>query len=747
LLTSLFICYLGFTRKEFEVTSKRFMFQKKELNGLFHLTQNQGKITIENDGKVMIRNVVPSVTWDNNVKEQLPFTSYKVEDSFETKVHIFTYGFKEGENEVVLTVRFHIKGQLMWVTTGMTSTSNPVELKCRYVASEGAVRLHFESLDQVDGLLATYHHKDWWTRPYFDHNLENLPKRTQNILWKSGDRYNYLLPLCGSAFKTEFFGVEEGGFEALVSSYDGGFINFDTPVLVLGSGSNPFDLIMSQVELGLEITGNQVKPRVDRRYPDMLEYLGWCSWDAFYQEVSEAGVLVKAQEFNDLNLPIGWVIVDDGWSDTNSKHELVSFGTVSDRFPNGFSSLISKLKNIHGVKWVGVWHEILGYWRGVDKTSQLAMEMRDYLVETNRGNLVPSPEASKAFPFWNRWHSELKRQGVDFLKVDHQSVLNTIHRGNVSIGKAAKEAHLALEASVGVNFDQRLINCMGMAIENFWNRPISAINRNSDDFFPKHELGFHEHALQNVYNALLNSTLYWPDWDMFWSKHQDATQSALLRAVSGGPVYISDGVGKTDPETLWPVIFNDGKIIRCDLPALPTEDVLFLDASQSKSPIKVWNRVGHTGVVAAFHIHHEDVLVQGSVRPTDVPNLEGNQFLIYEYFSKTSYVVNREDAISIQLAKDESSLFTIIPLAERYASIGLVNKYISRATIAHEIVSDSSASILLVEGGQFAFYSERKPTSIRVNGHTWDKVSSTNNVYTISCSEIHGKVLVDISYI
>ena len=35
-----------------------------------------------------------------------------------------------------------------------------------------------------------------------------------------------------------------------------------------------------------------------------------------------------------------------------------------------------------------------------------------------------------------------------------------------------------------------------------------------------------------------------PDWDMFHSQHPAAELHALARAVSGGPVYVSDYPGK-----------------------------------------------------------------------------------------------------------------------------------------------------------------------------------------------------------
>ena len=55
--------------------------------------------------------------------------------------------------------------------------------------------------------------------------------------------------------------------------------------------------------------------RGTRQYPDFLEYVGWCSWDAFYEDVNAAGVLAKAAELKSLDVPIRWFLIDAGWSD------------------------------------------------------------------------------------------------------------------------------------------------------------------------------------------------------------------------------------------------------------------------------------------------------------------------------------------------------------------------------------------------------------------------------------------------
>ncbi|KAK7839012.1 galactinol--sucrose galactosyltransferase [Quercus suber] len=53
-----------------------------------------------------------------------------------------------------------------------------------------------------------------------------------------------------------------------------------------------------------------------------------------------------------------------------------------------------------------------------------------------------------------------------------------------------------------------------------------------------------------------------PDWDMFQSTHPYAEFHAASRAISGGPIYVSDSVGKHNFKLLKSLVLPDGSI--CD---------------------------------------------------------------------------------------------------------------------------------------------------------------------------------------
>jgi hypothetical protein len=453
----------------------------------------------------------------------------------------------------------------------------------------------------------------------------------------------------------------------------------------------------------------------------------------------------KAEEFKSLGLPAKWFIVDAGWSDDVDYH-LNSFMPNKEKFPEGFRGMIDKLKEEYGLGWVGVWHTIIGYWNGIYSNGPIALEMGSNLYKTNAGKLIPYPEASRAFDFWNKWHSYLKQEGVDFVKVDYQSVLVNMLKNDIAIGRAAKEAHEALEASVGKNFDNRIINCMGMASENLWHRPVSPISRNSDDFFPKEKDNFKEHALQNAYNSFYHSNFIWGDWDMWWTNHEQAVNNAVLRAVSGGPVYVSDPVGTTVAEQLWPMMLKDGRILRCDQNGLPTEDCLFDNPQESKMPLKIWNKVKDSYVIAAFNINLKGETVCGKVSLKDIPVCKGDNYLVYERFTGKTKIMDRDNHWEFHLNDNELALFMFIPFElteSKFIPLGLVDKYISMAALDFYQAGKDKLVVSLKEGGTFGFAGVVVPERIIVNGNE-AKVDKDKDLFLIDCSSIEGNILIEI---
>lgn len=711
----------------------------------YHIEQRGDRFDIVRDGAATLSGIRPVLTLEDDVVPALALAQATVERgqdaSGEYTLHRLDY--EDADRTIALTLDLKCYAELLAAGVRFKSyKGESVGERPVCVAAIGGIRLNVERSGNVVGMLANYLYNPWWTAPYFGTDVHRIPPRTQSLLWNDGHLYHHLLPVCDDIFKTELEGNEQG-LQITISAYDGGYSNFDAVAFVLASDSDPFTLPLRTAAGGMLALGKPPRTREQRAYPEPFQYLGWCSWDAFYYTISTDKVLDKAREFNTLGLPVRWFIFDAGWSDAVEPHYLRSFEANPAKFPQGLAPVIAQLKAQYGLRWVGVWHTINGHWNGIHPDTPLAQEMRDSLYKTNSGKLVPSPEAEKGFRFWDAWHRQLAQQGVDFVKVDHQGCLAIVYSHLLAIGRAASGAHEALEASVARHFDNCMINCMGMPNENVWHRPVSPVARNSDDFYPQKEDGFSQHALQNAYNAWYHGAFMWLDFDMWWTRHPDALRHAVLRAVSGGPIYVSDPIGTTEPQHLWPLILSDGQVLRCDQPGLPTRDCLLRDPLHEEIPLKMWNRCGNAGVVAAFNIHQNGKPVTGIVGPGDVSSLVGERFVVYEHFSRSAHIVEWNESIEFTLKEQQCTLYLIIPLNDCHTPIGLIDKYISPATIIARHTSNGHAVVALREGGLFAWVSQQAPTVARVNGKSCTIIPG-NEFYMVDCTNRSGPVWIEI---
>ncbi|MEH7745377.1 Sip1-related alpha-galactosidase [Neobacillus drentensis] len=714
---------------------------------MFQFQQNHNELQCHLNNKTVLSGVQVSINLDTQSLQNLELKTIE-ESTGEDHLGFYTeYRSSYSDNDDTVITKLRFRCYASFITAFVDADVNNEELfkKQAFFSPQRAINITINNLMEDYEIMANYQHKEWWTRPFFTDNIREIPERTQSLLLRSEkEEYYHMLPVCDEVVRTDLIGTKDG-LQISISPFHGGYNHISTFAFILGTGNNPYSLVNENVKKAMTLCGQSIMPREEKKYPEILDYLGWCSWDAFYHAVNEKGILTKAEELTQKNLPVKWMMIDDGWSEVENK-KLYSFDADQEKFPHGLANTVSSLKDNFGVNWVGVWHTLAGYWGGISPNGPLAKSLDKHLFKAKNGSLIPSPKAEDGFGFWHAWHSKLKKDGIDFVKVDSQSAISNFTVNNQSVGEAASGAHTALEASCSLHFDNTVINCMGMAEENIWHRPYSAVSRNSDDFVPQEELGFKEHALQNAYNSLYHGAFYWGDWDMYWTKNHDDLQNMILRVVSGGPIYFSDAVDQTNPDMIWPLIYKSGQIIRCEQPGVPTQDCLFIDPTKTKMPLKIWNQCKGAGVVAAFNINEETGSVQGSVGPNDVPSLVGETFVIFDVLTKNYSVVNKQERINIEIGENGASLYLIIPVQKQFTPIGLLNKLICNDGIVKVWNMEKELKVTLREGGVFAFLSEGKPVKAMVNGELVliHQDPKNEHLFTIDCQDVEGEVLLEI---
>ncbi|WP_170862729.1 Sip1-related alpha-galactosidase [Gracilibacillus kekensis] len=664
----------------------------------------------------------------------------KEEKDFE-EFYAYKILFSTYDENIHLTLDMNVYGDKLFTIVSGTLPINSFE-NTKTFRSESSIELRIKSLNVNGGFLGNYLFSKWWTRPQFGKNISELKPQTQSLIWKENDLYYHLLPLSDDNFKTMLRGNDDG-LVISISPHSSGFTTISSKAFILGNSRDPFELTKVTTDTGFDVLNSGGVPGNQRKYPEIFEYLGWCTWDAFYHNVNSEKILNKAKEFKEKNLPVKWLMIDDGWSETKDE-KLLSLKEDKTKFPEGLKGTINLLKNNFGFSMVGVWHAYTGYWQGIHPESILLNTLKDSLYKTASGRIFPSPDGHKGFLFWNEWHNYLKKQGVDFVKVDNQSALIDFVKFQIPIGKAAKNSHASLEASVGLHFNSTIINCMGMSAEQLWHRPMTALSRNSDDFYPNKEQNFKEHALQNAYNSFYHRNFIWGDWDMWWTKHEDALNNGILRAVSGGPLYMSDRLGETEPEQLWPLILSNGIVLRCDQGGVPTEDCLLKNPHEDSIPLKVWNTSGNSAVIAAFNINLKGQEVECEIGSKDIPTLEGNRFILYDHLEKKTYLLDQHSTFSFSLRDNEVKLFILVPIENEFASVGLLNKYISPATLKNQFDYGEKKIIILKGGdGVYGFYSTTKPKEVLADGKSVP-ISQQEALYTVKIEPSESEVLLEI---
>lgn len=577
------------------------------------------------------------------------------------------------------------------------------------------------SISDLTEWMSDFRKIEFWCVPAFGTELQNVPGDTQGFIYKKQNGlYGVILPVVSEKYKCTLKGTEEGLLQARLYSWCEKLNDCKALAFLYAEGENPYELMEKCAKLGLKLLNNGCRPCDERRYPEIFEYIGWCSWDAFQIRVTEEDIIKKCQEFKDKNIPIKWAIIDDMWGEVhnfyNVKYEtreemfklmhsskLYSFKADPKRFPNGLKGCIDKVKDF-GIT-VGMWHPTTGYWSGIDPDGEIYRDLKDTLIQTDNGFYIPSYEQDKAYRYYNAYHDYLRNSGAEFVKIDNQSMTRRFYKKYAPVGQVARQFHNAIEASVGQHFDNQMINCMGMASEDMWNRSVSPISRCSADFQPEDRPWFAHHITQCTYNTIVQGQFYYCDWDMWWTDDGQAAKNSLLRAVSGGPIYVSDTLDRSRAEVIMPLVLNDGKILRCDDQAMPTLDCLTQNPSTSGKIFKVQNIANSSGILAVYNIDAENKEVNGTISPKDVLKLEGDEFAVYEHFSKELKILKADESFELKLKdNDDFKLYIMVPLKDGNGVIGRIDKFISPKTVSY----NRKGEYELIEDGPFAVVRDYK---------------------------------------
>ncbi|XWS72967.1 hypothetical protein CRYUN_Cryun02cG0085300 [Craigia yunnanensis] len=614
--------------------------------------------------------------------------------------------------------------------------------------------------------MSCFRFKLWWMAQKMGDQGKDIPLETQFLLveTKEGSHldsteenqivYTVFLPLIEGSFRAVLQGNQNDQLELCLESGDADTkASSFTHSVFVHAGTDPFSTITEAIR-AVKLHLKTFRQRHEKKLPGIIDYFGWCTWDAFYQDVTQEGVEAGLESLASGGTPPKFAIIDDGWQSvggdpqeegnssssadqTETKQQpLLRLTGIkeNEKFQKkddptvGIKNIVKIAKEKHGLSYVYVWHAITGYWGGIRPGVE---EMEGY------GSKIRYPMISKGvvdnepgwktdaiavqglglvnpknvYKFYNELHSYLAAAGIDGVKVDVQCILETLGAGLGGRVELTRQYHQALDASVSRNFpDNGIIACMSHNTDALYCSKQTAVVRASDDFYPRDPVSHTIHIAAVAYNSVFLGEFMQPDWDMFHSLHPAAEYHASARAISGGPLYVSDAPGRHNYELLKKLVLPDGSILRARLPARPTRDCLFTDpARDGVSLLKIWNMNKYTGVLGVYNCQgaawnsaarkntfHQTKIesLSGHVKGCDVhlimeasmdPDWTGD-CAVYCHQTGELIILPYNAAMPVSLKVLEHEIFTLTPIkllapGFSFAPLGLINMYNSGGAI------------------------------------------------------------------
>lgn len=584
-----------------------------------------------------------------------------------------------------------------------------------------------------DRALVAHRTTPWWMGPKIARSAADVPSETQFLLGRMKKGYYCLLvPLIdpSKGARCSLRGTKSG-LEAVVETNDPAVRPGTMTGLYLAVGTDPYALCAAGAREVASLLGT-CRVRIDKQDPLFVDLFGWCTWDAFYLKVDGEKVVDGLAKWKASGIPLSLLILDDGWlsvkpGDAGEKR-LSGFG-ANEKFPGGLRPLVKKAKEDFGIREFMVWHAFQGYWGGIDQASFPQYRVREYLHSYSSAvnAILPKdslgwwgaawgiPDGEDMPSFYDAFHSRLALEGVDGVKVDSQATLESAAGGHGGRVRFMRQYREALEASVLKNFKGEMINCMSCVNDMFYMAKDSTVTRTSDDFQPLRTELQGRHIWSNAVNGLWFGEFVRPDWDMFHSLHPQGGFHAAARAVSGGPVYVSDKPGQHDVKLLSALVMSDGTTPRALDAGRPTKDSLFVDAEHEDAVFKVWNRNAAGFVLGAFNCRHGGKRTKAAVSGADIPGLAG-PVAVWCFKSGEMAVLEKKKAVEFGLDEYGWEVFTLALVEDGFAVLGLSEKMNSGGTVRSVERFSGKAVVSMRDGGTLRCYSSAKPTGVKSDG-------------------------------
>lgn len=540
---------------------------------------------------------------------------------------------------------------------------------------------------------------------------------------KNTPPYLVLLPIPGDNTMSWLRITDDGAITCETGTLGTEPINIARPLptMVYGQGETPFDACRdawTQAEKIFHSTGKEAGSwwRDDKEYPEPFRYLGWCSWEQYKKNIDEPLLIDAARRIEQSPIPIRWMLVDDGFQQQQN-FKLRSFAPHPKTFPSQWQNLFAHRSE--KLRWFGLWHCYHGLWNGIDPKNELGETLNSGF--TTAGNaLFPGKTEKDTKTFYNAYMNSVKQYGFDFVKIDVQCEYLKHMQGQPNPARMNRWCTTALEGACH-NLRLPLLNCMAVGPVAPFHTKYSAITRCSIDYHFGNLNEARSHIYQSFQNTLWMGHSVWPDHDMFHSSDPACSRLlAITKALSGGPIYLSDAPEDFREETVMPFVLSDGLILRPLAPAIPTGSSTFINPFDTPHAYSViaplpngaaiassFNLNTTSGARAEARISMDDYRLSRDMlaRTRQADSSSIPELISYDPDGGicTPFTGSATDHVATASYKNR----ILVPESHGWAVIGRADKYLPPCTVSNIRTTDATLSFDLAEEGPVIVYSAR----------------------------------------
>lgn len=509
------------------------------------------------------------------------------------------------------------------------------------------------------------------------------------LLQLSNGEYLFVKSVAGDNSLSWFQANTDGTLTLYVSTLGKDPLAGQVPLLLIQKSQTVYRVFNdAYYSLMTDKTVSSLQKRENKKYFEGFDYLGWCTWEHYHFNIDETKILNDIDAIEASGIPVRYILIDDGHI-ANEKRRLTSLTPDKQRFPNGWTRIMNR-KQDDKIKWMGLWYSLSGYWMGISADNDFPKEIQQTLYPCN-DCLLPGISTDNIETFYEYYIHTMKKNGFDFLKIDNQSFTLPLYMGNSQAVRQAKDCNLALEHQIH-NAQMGLMNCMAQNVINTDHTLHSAVTRVSIDYKKYDENMAKSHLFQSYTNTLLLGQTVWPDHDMFHSS--DTICGSLMarsKAISGGPVYLSDSPDEFISENILPLVDEHGKIFRPSAPAIPTPESILTNPLQSGESYRVFAPTGDEAVsIICYNLNTSPAYqeIKTYLKPDDYSLRENTtnsstsipgRILAFNWKEQTAGILTASKEMKLKGFND--CLFHLCPIRQGWAVIGIQEKYLSPATV------------------------------------------------------------------